>query len=91
MLDEVLAAGPAVVGDAFFEAAKQQAASGGTPLDVGVQLCLFLASSESDGITGKLISAPWDPWDRFAAEKARLVGDVYTLRRIVPEERGWSW
>jgi NAD(P)-dependent dehydrogenase (short-subunit alcohol dehydrogenase family) len=91
LLDEVLAAGAAVVGEAFHAAARKQAEAGGTPLHVGAELCVFLASSAADGITGKLISAPWDPWPRFAAEKERLNGDVYTLRRIVPEERGWSW
>ena len=91
MLDEILNAGPAVVGAAFFEQAQRQAASGGTPLELGVELAVFLASSASDGITGKLISAQWDPWQQFADNKQRLDGDVYTLRRIVPEERGWSW
>lgn len=91
LLDEVLAAGPDVVGATFHEAAVKQLESGGTPLHVGADLCVFLASRAADGISGKLISAPWDPWQRFAAEKERLDGDVYTLRRIVPEERGWSW
>ncbi len=27
-----------------------------------VDLCLYLASPVSDGITGRLISAQWDPW-----------------------------
>jgi NAD(P)-dependent dehydrogenase (short-subunit alcohol dehydrogenase family) len=91
LLDEVLEAGPEVVGEAFYAASLKQRQSGGTPLEVGAALCVFLGSRASDGITGKLISAPWDPWQRFAAEKSRLDGDVYTLRRIVPEERGWSW
>ena len=91
LLDEVLDAGPDVVGAAFHAAAVKQRETGGTPLEIGAALCVFLASRAADGITGKLISAPWDPWDRFAAEKERLEGDVYTLRRIVPEERGWSW
>jgi NAD(P)-dependent dehydrogenase (short-subunit alcohol dehydrogenase family) len=91
LLGEILEAGPDVVGAAFYEQAQRQAASGGTPLALGVGLCVFLASVASNGITGKLISAQWDPWQQFAADKARLDGDVYTLRRIVPEERGWSW
>ncbi len=91
LLDEVLDAGPDVVGAAFHAAAVKQREGGGTPLGVGAALCVFLASRAADGITGKLISAPWDPWQRFAEDKARLDGDVYTLRRIVPEERGWSW
>ena len=91
LLDEILAAGPAVVGQAFYEQAQRQAETGGTPLSLGVNLCVFLASVASNGITGKLISAQWDPWQQFALNKSRLDGDVYTLRRIVPEERGWSW
>ncbi len=91
LLEEILEAGPEVVGDAFYAASVKQKAAGGTPLEVGAGLCVFLASRASDGITGKLISAPWDPWQRFATEKERLDGDVYTLRRIIPEERGWSW
>lgn len=91
LLAEVIAAGAAVVGDEFYAQALKQRDGGGTPLEVGARLCVFLASREADGITGKLISAPWDPWRRFGAEKERLDGDVYTLRRIVPEERGWSW
>jgi 3-oxoacyl-[acyl-carrier protein] reductase len=91
LLDEMLAAGPDVVGQAMYDQAMKQAASGGTPLDLGARLCVFLASSESDGITGKLISAQWDPWERFGTERERLENDVYTLRRIVPEDRGWSW
>jgi 3-oxoacyl-[acyl-carrier protein] reductase len=91
LLDEVLAAGPAVVGQSFYEQAERQAASGGTPLALGANLAVFLASAASDGITGKLISAKWDPWDTFDANRDKLEGDVYTLRRIVPEDRGWSW
>ncbi len=92
LLDEVLAAGPERVGDAFYERALEQQSAGGTPLDLPARLALFLASAESDGITGKLISAPWDPWEQFPSHAEDLRGtDVYTLRRIVPADRGLSW
>jgi NAD(P)-dependent dehydrogenase (short-subunit alcohol dehydrogenase family) len=92
MLDEVLAAGPAAVGQAFYDRMKRQQAEGGTPLRKGAALCEFLASAQSDGITGKLLSAVWDPWDELASRKQDLDGtDVYTLRRIVPRDRGKSW
>jgi len=92
MLDEVLAAGPAAVGQAFYDRMKRQQAEGGTPLRKGATLCEFLASAQSDGITGKLLSAVWDPWDELASRKQDLDGtDVYTLRRIVPRDRGKSW
>lgn len=92
LLEEVLSAGPEKVGQSFYEASLRQKESGGTPLERGAELCVYLASSESDGITGKLISAVWDPWTAFAAHRQDLERtDVYTLRRIVPGERGLPW
>jgi NAD(P)-dependent dehydrogenase (short-subunit alcohol dehydrogenase family) len=91
MLDEVLAAGPEKVGAAFYERAQAQQRSGGTPPEKGAELAVWLASAASDGITGKLISAVWDPWVDLQAHRADLDSDVYTLRRIVPADRGHSW
>jgi len=92
MLQEVLEAGPEKVGQAFYDASVKQRDSGGTPLEAGASLCLYLASEESNGITGKLISAVWDPWPRFHEYLADLSRtDVLTLRRIVPSERGLGW
>jgi NAD(P)-dependent dehydrogenase (short-subunit alcohol dehydrogenase family) len=92
LLDEVLEAGPERVGQAFYERAVEQRRAGGTSLEVGARLALFLASAESDGITGRLISAVWDPWESLPARKEELDGsDVYTLRRIVPVDRGLTW
>jgi NAD(P)-dependent dehydrogenase (short-subunit alcohol dehydrogenase family) len=92
MLQEVLDAGPEKVGAAFYRASIEQREKGGTPLDAGASLCLYLASDESNGITGKLISAAWDPWREFAEHRQDLAKtDIYTLRRIVPGERGLSW
>jgi NAD(P)-dependent dehydrogenase (short-subunit alcohol dehydrogenase family) len=92
LLDEVLAAGPMAVGASFYEKALQQRGSGGVPLEKGARLCVYLASSESDGITGKLISAQWDPWERLHQFREHLVSsEIYTLRRIVPRDRGVEW
>lgn len=92
LLDEVLQAGPDKVGEAFYAQSMKQKASGGTPLTRGAELCAFLASAASDGITGRLISAVWDPWHDLPRHREELRGsDIYTLRRIVPEERGKSW
>ena len=92
LLDEVLDAGPERVGASFFARAVEQRASGGTSLEVAAQLAVFLASGESDGITGKLISAPWDSWAEFPERKTDLESsDVYTLRRIVPADRDLGW
>jgi 3-oxoacyl-[acyl-carrier protein] reductase len=92
LLDEVLAAGPAAVGHDFYARALKQKEQGGVPLEKGAALCTYLLSSASDGITGRLISAVWDPWETLHQWRHELEGsDIYTLRRIVPKDRGLSW
>ncbi len=92
LTEEILAAGPERVGRAFHEQARQQKMSGGTPLETGAALCEFLASPASDGITGRLLSAVWDPWQTLPQRRAELAeSDIYTLRRITPEDRKRSW
>jgi len=92
MLDEVLASDPETVGKEFYERALQQKVSGGAGLEKGARLAVFLGSADSDGITGKLISAIWDPWEELDKYKANLEdSDIYTLRRIVPSDRGLDW
>lgn len=92
LVDEVLAAGPDKVGAAFFEKNKQWKEKGATPLELGAKLAVYLASPESNGITGKLISAQWDPWAKLAEHRDELAkSDIYCLRRIVPEDRGKKW
>jgi NAD(P)-dependent dehydrogenase (short-subunit alcohol dehydrogenase family) len=92
MMDQLLAAGPSVVGEAFFSRMKRIADEGGTPLETGAALTVFLASAASDGITGRLLSAVWDPWKDLPARRADLDrSDVYTLRRITPADRGLDW
>ena len=89
LVDEVLAAGPEKVGATFFEKNKGWKEKGAVPLELGANLAVYLASAESDGITGKLISAQWDPWQDLQAHRDELAkSDIYCLRRIVPEDRG---
>lgn len=92
LTDQLLDAGPDKVGAALFERMKKLKDDGGTPLSVGAKLCAYLASAESDGLTGRLIAAQWDPWPFSDAVKGDIAAtDIYTLRRIVPAERGKSW
>jgi NAD(P)-dependent dehydrogenase (short-subunit alcohol dehydrogenase family) len=91
LLDQVLAAGPERVGAPFFERMLRQKSDGGTPLHVGAELVAFLASADSDGITGRLLSAVWDDWRGLPAIRERLqASDVFTLRRILPTDRDWE-
>jgi NAD(P)-dependent dehydrogenase (short-subunit alcohol dehydrogenase family) len=92
MTAELLRAGPAAVGESFYERMRQIADQGGTPLAAGADLAVFLGSPESDGITGRLISAVWDDWHDLPNRRAELAGsDIFTLRRIVPADRGKDW
>ena len=89
LTDEVLALGPAVVGAAEFAAAQKQKASGGSSLEKALGCVEWLLSPASDGISGRLIAAQWDPWPTLAQRATDLAGsDAYTLRRIVPGDRG---
>jgi 3-oxoacyl-[acyl-carrier protein] reductase len=49
-------------------------------------LCVFLASDASRNVSGRLISAVWDPWRTLEDAASPDIGsDIYTLRRIVPD------
>lgn len=82
MLEEVLSAGRELAGEEYDKALKQKE-KGGTSPEKAAELALFLASPLSDGITGKLISAVWDPWQDEAFQNLlRSDKDFATLRRI---------
>lgn len=57
-------------------------------LQEAIFLSAYLASPISDGISGRLLSAVWDPWSSLHETYAEIADtDIYTLRRIVPEDR----
>lgn len=92
LTEQLIAAGPQSVGASLHERMKKIQTEGGTPLSVGAQLCGYLASADSDGVTGRLIAAPWDPWPFTAEIKEKIAAsDIYTLRRVVPADRGQDW
>ncbi len=88
LTDEVIARGPTVVGTAEYEAAVQQKKSGGASLTKVLELADWLLSPASDGVSGRLLSAQWDDWQKLSSQRERLAkSDLYTLRRITPEDR----
>ena len=92
LTDELIAAGPQRVGASFHARMTKLKADGGTPLQLGADLCVYLGSADSDGLTGRLIAAQWDPWPFVDAVKREIAEtDIYTLRRIIPQERGKPW
>ena len=75
-----------------YETKREQKQEGGASLERAAELTVFLASTASDGITGRLIAAVWDDWAGLASRRDELARtDVYTLRRIVPADRGLPW
>lgn len=92
LLDAVIAAGPHSVGQSFYDQSLKQKNNGGASLEQAAGLAVFLASAASDGISGKLLSAVWDPWQSLNEHRTDLdETDVYTLRRIVPQDRNLRW
>jgi len=92
MLEEVLEAGPGKVGDSAYQDALKQKTSGGTSAEKAAALCVMLLAGDSSGVNGRLISAVWDPWKSLHERKGELArSDIYTLRRIVPADRGLNW
>ena len=81
MLQEIIDAGP-MAGDEY-KIALRRKKMGGDPIDKTVDLCRFLLSSDSNGISGKLISAIWDDYrNPVFLERLKKDSDFCTLRRI---------
>ncbi len=92
MTEEVLNSGPAVVGEKEFAVATRQKRDGGASLARVASMFELLISAAGDNISGRLISTPWDPWETLSEHRKELAGtDIFTLRRIVPQDRGRDW
>ncbi len=88
--EQTLAAGD--VAGAFLAKTQEVMESGGVPATVGARAAAFLVSDASAGITGKFVAAPYDGYERWTEHLPELRDtDVFTLRRIVPRERGMDW
>ena len=91
LLAQVLEAGEAA-GKDFVAKAFKQKQEGGVPAEKVAELAVFLASSKSDGLTGRLISLLWDNWSEIPQHLDKIMSsDIYTMRRIIPKERGYEW
>jgi NAD(P)-dependent dehydrogenase (short-subunit alcohol dehydrogenase family) len=81
-----------MAGKEFVEKTKAEIAKGGVPAEVGASAAAFLISDEAKGITGKFIAAPYDSWKDFPQKIKELKeSDIFTLRRIIPKDRGMAW
>lgn len=85
LVQEVVAAGEAA-GEKDLNEARHIIETGGGPPSVAASLAVFLASPDSDGLTGRLLSATWDDWRGMAGHIPEIMAsDLYTLRRVVPQ------
>lgn len=88
---QTLAAGN-LAGEKFLDATKNQIEKGGVPASVGGSAAAFLISDQAKGITGKFVAAPYDGWKDWPEHLEELKStDIFTLRRIMPKERGMDW
>lgn len=91
MHDATLAAGERAGAD-YLARTRQELAEGGVSPDVAATAAVFLLSDASEGITGRLHAAAWDSVEAWAQHSRDLAdGDLFTLRRIVPRDRGQEW
>ena len=90
MLEDILNAGENA-GDEYRRSLRQKE-NGGASMENAAGLVAYLASEKAAGVTGRLISAVWDDWKELDKHACDLNGsDLYTLRRIIPRDRGLDW
>lgn len=89
--DQTLDAGTELAGS-FVETTKQKLAKGGVPPTVAARTSAFLLSDRAAGITGRFVAAPYDGWSEWPSKIDTIAdSDLFTLRRIVPKDRGMDW
>lgn len=93
---EVNALAPGLVATRMVE--KTRASGfGGPPVDAvppesAARAAAFLISDAARGITGKFVAAAYDDYASWPDRLAELqTTDAFTLRRIVPKDRGMDW
>lgn len=90
--DNLLSAGKDRAGKVMYEKTLEQVKTGGESPEKAAALGVFLASNESNGLSGKNISAVWDNWREISQHLDEIMGsDIYNFRRIKPKDRGYDW
>jgi NAD(P)-dependent dehydrogenase (short-subunit alcohol dehydrogenase family) len=93
---EINALAPGLVATRMVKAIRDSGAAGSMPEAVpaerGAQAAAFLVSDAARGITGKFVSAVHDGYAQWPLHLEELRdSDTFTLRRILPRERGMAW
>jgi len=88
---QTLEAGEELAGT-FVETTRQKLTTGSVSPYVAAHACAFLMSDKSAGITGRFVAAPYDGWEEWTEHLDSITGsDLFTLRRIIPKDRGMDW
>lgn len=91
MTEKIINAGMKSAGSAELECALQLMQTNPHTEERAAELVHFLTTDECSSLNGKLISTVWDPWEKLPDFVQNLKqNDVYTLRRIIPEDRNFS-
>lgn len=82
MISDILEAGPERAGEDY-KRIKLKLKEGLDSPNLAAKLVCYLSADESSWITGKVISAVWDPWqDWMRKGQDSIDKDMYVLRRI---------
>lgn len=92
MFDDILRADRDAMTPGQWDGFRERKEQGGASVEKVCELALFLSSDAGRTITGKLLSAQWDSVEALLSHAKELSGsDIYTMRRIKPEDRGKHW
>jgi 3-oxoacyl-[acyl-carrier protein] reductase len=83
--EKTLEVGPEQAGTLHYQRTQAVLASGGAPMESVIQLARTLISPRTHGLTGKTISANFDPWrtEAFVERLADITrSDLWTMRRV---------
>ncbi len=87
--DATLRRGPGPAGKEHYERTQKLLQEGAVPVEVPVACVRFMLSEQAAGLTGKTISAGYDPWGTptFHAQIRQISqSPIYTLQRINLEQ-----
>ena len=92
LLNQMRVAGAKKIGEKLFDKVLNKSTIKVDSMGKATELILFLCSEESNGISGKLISAEWDNWKIWSEKIMELQNsDIFTLRRIIGKDRKFDW
>lgn len=92
LTETILDAGEGRAGSSEIESARRISGTDPHAEKKAADLVHFLTTDPCSQVTGKLISAVWDPWENLPDIAGNIrTNDVYTLRRILPKDRNLTF